>query len=335
MGDLGKQTRPLVDSLLASSEETQIEHYLTIDELLSSPAMLENLIVHLTDVRYRAMLLQVPDGRRLTLPWNLALWASPSANCIAVSDGVRITWFTVTGGIVQRVRDALDALEKTPLYRYDTLENGSDYIRFTQAAYQMEYNRKAVIVKPTPGMQMLPADVVESAFRDFLSNNFDAVVSSRDTLIYTFEKRVQNFYQRKQPTILLLSAEAMSQFARTGMMSDQFFAFRPYSKTERIRMLNALHAFAENKAVTLRFLSFPRHAFSFEAYENQGVLIYPSDTCYNTRMDQYRELFLPGNDFFALFDAYASEYLQEEPQTDAAAIFERLIREAEQSETTN
>lgn len=335
LGDLGAPTQALIDSVLVHAAEARIIHYITSVELLSRPALLESMLVHMTDLRYQVTLLQTPEERALPLSWNLALWVSDSQTYIVLSDGARLTWHPVGPEAVQAVQAALDGLEQTPLYRYDTLETGSDYIHFTETAYQMEYNRRAVILKPTPGMQMLPADVVESTFRDFLSANFDAVVTSRETLIYTFEKRVKNFYQRKQPTTLLLSAQAMLSFARTGVMPDQFYAFRPYTKKERLRMLTALSSLAEKKAVTLRFLPGPGCPYSFEAYENQGVLIYPSDTCYNTRREQYRELFLPGQEAFALFDAYASELCRQASPPDTVAVFGDLIREAEKSASEN
>ena len=331
LGSLGDHTRLLVDTLLAESEKTQIEHCLTVSLLLDKPEFLESMIAHMTDLRYRALLL--PEEQAARLPWNLALWTSPERTYMALANTGRVTWHPVDAEAAHEVHTALDRLEPTPLYSYDTLETGSDYISFTEAAYQMEYNRRAVILKPTPGMQMLPADVVESTFRDFLSANFDAVVTSRETLIYTFEKRVKNFYQRKQPTTLLLSAEAMHQFARTGVMSDQFYAFRPYTKSERVRIMTALDALAEKKLVTLHFLTGQVSSFSFEAYENRGVLIYPSDTCYNTRLAQYRELFLPGQAAFELFDAYAAEQCRQNSQPHTAAFFDELIRVAKTSKT--
>ena len=331
LGDLGEPTPLLINNLLTRSEETRIEHYVTLPTLLTQPLLLEIMIAHMTDLHYRVQLLSVPEERMSTLPWNLALWTSASQANIALANSTRITWYPVGMEAVQEVRNTLYSLEQNPLYHYDTLKAGSDYISFTEAAYQMEYNRRAVILKPTPGMQMMPADVVESTFRDFLSANFDAVVASRDTLIYTFEKRVKNFYQRKQPTTLLLSAEAMKQFARTGVMPDQFYAFRPYTKSERIRILKVLSSLAEKDSVTLRFISGPGLPFSFEAYENQGVLIYPSNTCYNTLKEQYRELFLPGQDAFALFDAYAEEWCEQISKPDNAEFFGHLIQEAEMS----
>ena len=41
--------------------------------------------------------------------------------------------------------------------------------------------------------------------------------------------------------------------------------------------------------------------FSLEAYENRGLLVYPSRTSYNTQLDEHRELFLPGQAFYTLF----------------------------------
>ena len=329
LGDPGESASRLLGSLLARPQETRVGHYVTLSELLTRPALLEGAISRLTDQRYRVTLLPEAGERAAALPWGLALWTSADEARIALAGAARPTWHPVDAEAAREVREALRGAEQTPLYRFDTLEAGSDYISFTEAAYQMEYNRRAVILKPTPGMQMLPADVVESTFRDFLSDNLDAVVSSRETLIYTFEKRVKNFYQRRQETVLLLSADAMTQFARTGVMPDQFYAFRPYTRGERLRVLQALSALAEKKEVTLRLFPGPGCPYSFEAYEGQGALVYPSDTCYNTRRQRYRELFLPGPEAFLLFSAYAAELCQRLPQPDTRTFFAQLIREEE------
>ena len=171
---------------------------------------------------------------------------------------------------------------------------------------------------------MLPAQVVENTFRDFLADNPEPVSAAQETLIYNFEKRVQNFYGRKTATWLCFSKEAMMRFALTGSLTDQFFAFRPFTPQERKRCLSALADFAREPDVRLMLIPGPIWPVSFEAYGGAGVLLYPSNTSYNSHYDAYRELFLPGAMFSDLFTQYAEESLFNKAN-EADALLERLI----------
>ncbi|MBQ9437084.1 MAG: hypothetical protein IJU50_02010 [Lachnospiraceae bacterium] len=325
----------LADHWLAESTDTRVIHYFTRKELLASDELLPGLIGHIGALRYQAVLLDAEEAKPLPLTWNIVLHTvNQETQALLISENSG-AWEHLNNGDawLRALNSQLAQLPQTPLYRFDQLKSSSDYKVFTQQSYQMEYNRKTLIIKPTPGMQMMPADVVESTFIDYLIQNMEPVAMARESLIYTFEKRVKNFYACRKPRFLLLSVDAMLRFARTGLMDDQFFAFRPYTKGERVKVFKALQEFSRRAGVAFRFRAGDGWSVSAEVYEGFGALFYPSATNYNTTLGDYRELLLPGPEFADLLFQYAGELLFANPPEESVDdTFARFIREAEREE---
>lgn len=299
-----------IDGLLAVSGKLRVIHYFTRHDLLDSPELLPGLISHVISLRYTAVLLDETALHNPPLPWNIALWKDKQKACIMLMNDGKYLWQQLSGDIIQGpdTIGILNALPQNLLYRYDHLHTSKDYIEFTEQSYRTEYNRKTLIIKTSPGIQMLPADIVKNTFIDYLAENPEPVSAARDTLIYIFEKRVKNFYSRTKPTYLMLSQESMLRFAREGMLDDQFFACRPFTETERIRIIHALQSFSQRENVHVSFLDQKYWPVSVEAYDGYGVLLYPSISNYNSLKSDYRELFLPGKEYSDLFFQFAEEY---------------------------
>ena len=164
-----------------------VTQYLTENELLTAPSALPALIGRVAELRYQAVLVR-GDGPN-ALPWNTAFFTADGRAYLLYWDGEKASWLGLPGG-ADSLRRLLSGLEKaglTPLYRFDQLKNGSDYMEFTEKAYRMERNRAALILKPTPGMQMMSAEAVKQSFEDFLARNPEPVSAARETLICTYE----------------------------------------------------------------------------------------------------------------------------------------------------
>lgn len=298
----------LIDELLSVSDRLQVIHYFTRRDLFDFSELLPGLISHVISMNYSAVLLDETALHGTSVPWNIALWADKQEACIMLMNDGKCLWQPLSGGAANGIISILNAFPQTPLYRYEHLQTSKDYIEFTEQNYRMEYNRKALIFKPSPGMQMLPADIVERSFIDFLEDNLEPVAAARNTLIYTFEKRVKNFYFRSKPTYLVLSLESMFRFARDGVLDDQFFACRPFTESERVNIINTLQDFSRKEDVYVSFRDQASWPVSVEVYDGQGVLFYPSSSNYNATQSDYRELFLPGKEYSNLFFLFAKEY---------------------------
>ncbi len=304
-------TGNLIDHLLSRDRSINVIHYMTRGEVAECPALLPHLIRRIPDVRYQAVLLEAQDLRKYPLPWNMAIRITEHNTTQLIPRFNTSEWqeFCLPGirEYVISLQKLLDTLPQVSLYRYDQLKSGRDYIDFTRNAFLMERGQDAVIVKPTPGMQMMPAEAVISAFSDFLSEHLEPVTAARESLIYIFRERENNFFAPGRRTHLVLSEPAMKDLIRTGRMSDHFYAFRPFTQEERMMILEALKAFSFRKGNLVQFLPDKTWPVSLEAYSKHGVLFYPSGTNYNAETDGYRELFLPGKDFYLLIRTYVEE----------------------------
>lgn len=308
-----KMISGLVKMLLAQDGEAHIFHYMTRREVIGSPSVLPLLIREIPDVRYQAFFLDNQDLKDVPISWNtiFRLSGENGSYLIPQSDGKEWKELQLPGGYetLEGIRKLLYNLPQASLYRFDGLKNGREYIEFTKNALKMERGRDAVIIKPTPGMQMLPADAVISAFSDYLSDNLEPVRAARDSLIYIFRQRAENFYDPGRHTDMVLSESSMMNFMRTGRMDDHFYAFRPYTREERTVIFQALHDFAQRKGNHIQLLHDRTWPISVEAYDGYGALLYPSRTNYNAETDSYRELFLPGKDFYDLIRTYVRDML--------------------------
>ena len=300
-----------LDQWVSVSDQIQVIHYVKRRDIDQSPDLLAGLISQITCMQYDAVMLEEADNNQeLQMTWNLALWIHEKQAWILLAGSQHTNWHSLPGGSAEAKSflSGISHFRQTPLYRCSDLGNGMAYISFTEQNYRMERNRKALIIKPCPGMQMLPAGIVERTFKDFLEENLEPISAARETLIYTFEKRVSNFYHSSKHEFLILSRESMLQFARTGLLADHFFAFRPFTKEERIQIIRSLRELSKKETVSILFTENETWPVSVEAYDGYGVLFYPSDTNYNTSLSDYRELFLPGQDSSDLMFQYAEEY---------------------------
>jgi len=280
----GKSLFAGVDALLQS--RNQVIHYIMRDDIFTHPELLNGLITHITAMNYQAVLVDHSQ----TVPWNLAVTGSGKIY-------INHQWLD-TGDrsfLPHQLREGIS------LYQYEDLSRGHEYVDFVRSAYETEKGAAVTMLRPTLALQMIPPEILFSSFGDFVAPHHEPIGASTATLRIVLEKRYENFYHRNKPTLLLFSRKAMDKFISEGTMTDRFFALRPFSPEERSAIVRTLEAFSREDQVRIALLDRKAWKYSFEAYENRGVLAYPSETNYNTRMETYREFFLPGHEFYELF----------------------------------
>ena len=300
----------IVDGLIQKG--FRVIHYMLRNQILEKPELLRALIMHMMSLPYQAVMLEEEPGGA----WNL----------MATDDGqlfVNGKWLTAGGA--DTLLQALLPEGGIPLYRNEDLYKGSDYISIMEQAYQMESGGAAFIAKQTPGIQMIPENIVLSAVQDGLAGKNDPIAAALGSLRIIMRKRIDLFYAREKPVHIIFTREDMERFVRTGLMSDQFYAMRPYTPAERIQILQALDKFSRRDNVHLFVADRKVRNFSLEAYENRGLLVYPSQTSYNSQLRQHREMFLPGQAFYTLFADITREV--EETRTNLVRGVGHLLAE--------
>ena len=138
----------------------------------------------------------------------------------------------------------------------------------------MENMHNKVLLKPTPAIQMLPADVSIGTFTGFLDNYILPVAPSADSIVYYFRKRAETFYSCE--TTMVISYQATMDFINSGRLSDHFFACRAFTKEERIISLSYLLECMDKPHTRILFTKDEQlcETFSFEAFSKFGTLIY-------------------------------------------------------------
>lgn len=124
------------------------------------------------------------------------------------------------------------------------------YLRYIESLYELEHNRDIYRIKQDIPIDYIHPDPLTLSMREgFLATGL-ADKGSIDELTSAFYamhmKRYKNIIEKKRVTHTVFAAEAMRRFARTGQTSDHFFAMRPYTPTERLRILCDLFVQAQN-----------------------------------------------------------------------------------------
>lgn len=162
--------------------------------------------------------------------------------------------------------------------------NIEDYVQFSQNFARLEYNRTIYKVKPDISVGHIPADILEAAFREGpMAINSDTENTVR-ALVRVYQKRVQNTFEKRRATHVIMKRNAMRKFVRTGKTSDHFWGMRPYTLQERIRILrNLLENIDKNPYFHVYFLKDNQFLRDGDIiyYENLGMLIMDSGTSYN------------------------------------------------------
>ena len=308
-----QETYEYIEKCFSQNANITICHYMTPDELYDNPPVLAGLLTYLTEKRYQAFLIEKGALSDAQFSWNIMLQLRKGIEeeYIAIKElSSSFSWYPITHTEKQfaAYQSKLSGLSMKPLFKNEDLHKGPDYVRLLKESLEMETAQSKTLLKPTPGVQMLPADLAIQACRDFLNGNIIPIVPSADAIYYYHRRRAENFYNRE--TQMIISHQAMTEFVHSGRLADQFYACRPFTPTERLQALRYLLEKMEQPQVTVLFSKKElNRRFTIESYSRFGALIYPSQTSYNSESDAYRELILPGEAYAKLFRQFTDEMI--------------------------
>ena len=305
------ETSRLIQAAIEANRKVRIMHFLTDREIATHSAVIPLLMAHMLDFQYQAV--EIPEKQLsagMTRHFAIGKEKNTGNEYILTAVGNQLNWNRIDHML--RLFDVtmkeLSSIDGVLLYRNEQLRSGTDYIHFMQESYRMEQDHGAVIFKPALGIQMLPTKLLVDAYNDYMKDSMDPVYACSTTLIYLLKKRADNFRNRSHPTELFLSYASMEEFAKTGVLADQFYGTRPYTPSERKNILSDLVSLIKEKQVDVCLLKWKKEmAFSCEAYENVGTLVYPGRTNYNSESGEYRELFIPAKTHYMFFKRFAEE----------------------------
>lgn len=170
----------------------------------------------------------------------------------------------------------------TPLKMFE--QNPTDYGSLIMSYLSRELNRTLFVHGTDISFAQVPTDIAVASFRDRSMFSPDITADMLKRIAPMHERRFQNLYTKKKPTVITLSLDGCRRFLETGVSRDQFAGIRPFFPIERLRTFSTLLAFAEENPgfcpIVLKQHSFCGKYLTV-AYDRLGVAITEYDTNYD------------------------------------------------------
>jgi len=215
------------------------------------------------------------------------------------------------------------------------------YIEFTDRFRKLEFSRAIYMIKPDLPINCVPADILrENLFSgiDVEPEEMDEQAKALFTRLYKIHQaRFDNLFSKKKPTHIVLSPQAMMDFARTGQRTDHFFLGRPYTPQERVKILtHLLNQTRDNPNFSIWMSSSPDLLSDKEVtvYDGYGVAMVKADTSWRIRED-CDEIMLESTMLAHHFKSYVfSDVLGRRvmPREACIALLEEMIDAAKASD---
>lgn len=209
-----------------------------------------------------------------------------------------------------------------------------DFLQYTEDFRRMEADRAIYSLIPDVCFNFIPTNIcLPAAIDGFQHTAFapsEKIGELVESLASIHEKRWNNIFHSKKVRYYILSANATRRFARTGRLSDHFFALRPFTPKERRGILwNIRENMAENPYFNLLFARDDQLNFDYEltVYEGLCVMILDSSTSYRLGQDHAEILLNQPQYQNLLIDFFRYELLahQVHPARESLAIMDQIL----------
>lgn len=319
---LNCQNVPVFSSLKSLMKQTDahIEHYLYVDaDAARTIRAVSNLLTVFYDKRYEGFVYGLED----TLQGAMA--ADMMIVMYADSDGNRcediIVFVDHTRGRLMTRKGShnlfLNLLD-IPHSRFSPIKRSyfkcsafEDYVQFSSDYTSLEINRAVYKIKPDIGIDYVSVDILEAAMLEGSIPKDEQFFKTLDELRTIYDQRNRNAFSKRKPSHTIMKKQAMWSFAKTGMTSDHFWGMRPFTVTERIRILQGiLEQQRKNPYFHLYFLRNDDTIRDAEitCYDNIGILILDSNTDYNLS-EGYSEAMITHSEFMRLFKDFIMQQI--------------------------
>ena len=315
------------------TEALTVRHYFAEELHVDLIFLLEHTLLMLNDPRYHLISIHGGEGLRAS---SIAMQdaillrnASGATRLIlpAAGDEPHVQDFGPEAdlfGFYERALAADEALQ----HRYSSdfgRGSATDYVAFLEACLSYENGRSVFHLKPDPGTEYMPVEIVRANFQEWIAQ-YPEYAYAEEELVELYTRRHQSIYGTRRQHFLVLSKDAMTAFARTGRTTDHLFCLRPFTPEERVAILTDLIEQTEhNPNFVLRMLrdpaAMPQHQLI--AYEELGLLI--CDTVTDYSLENYSEIFLSSPLAAAQFKTFMMDVVIRD-MTENAAETIRFLR---------
>ena len=208
-----------------------------------------------------------------------------------------------------------------------------DYVAYTDMCRKFEQGHAIYTVKLDMAFPYIATDIlVQCAMESFVAAGLEQKQAEEiiGELSVIHERRFENIFSKRKSTHTIFSREFMEQFARTGRLTDHFFGLRPYTPTERAKIL--YHILEQTKTNPYFDVYFFKDGFEpplmeITLYEGVGTMMTKPFTDYNLAGD-HAEVMMTNEDFCACYKTFFAENLlaqQVMTREETIMELERLI----------
>lgn len=205
------------------------------------------------------------------------------------------------------------------------------YVRFCSDYARLEHNRSVYKIKPDIGLEWIPEDILVASLMESGMFDFSRIQGMFDQFTEVYRERVRNAYEKRRVTKVIFKRSAMVRFARTGRLQDHFWAMRPFTSEERVRILALLLEHMDgNPYFDIYFLKdndFLRDA-EIAWYEGAGIMIMDANTDYALE-GNHSEVMIVHEEFMRIFKEYFERSLLADrvvSRNDSVNFMNELIR---------
>lgn len=190
-------------------------------------------------------------------------------------------------------------------------DESDDYLRYTEWYYNMESRGTATcMVRADIPIMFFHPDIMVPACMDGFRNADFCPPEQLKEVVERYYKvqlmRYNNFFATKKEHHIVFAWKPMLHFARYGDTSDQFFAIRPFTPEERVRILIDLrsHMVSRKNNFHVYFLKSDEDLIRDEItyYKGQGVYFCQGKTDYN--LTQHSEALIVEEEFCRCYENY-------------------------------
>jgi hypothetical protein len=205
-----------------------------------------------------------------------------------------------------------------------------DYYEFIRQFSALETDRNTYRIKPDICIDIVPTHILKAVGLGGNLPPVEGLAQLIDAFEGLFSARIQNAFTKHRVTHLVMKRGAMRDFVQTGVATDHFWGFRPYTPAERLEIFETLmDQQINNPYFHLNFLKDDDFVRDTELgyYEGLGMLILPEHTPYDLH-DRYSEVMITQKDFCEGFKTYYLHYLLRyeviSPQESIAFLREQM-----------
>lgn len=213
-------------------------------------------------------------------------------------------------------------------------ETVQDYARYLQFASRLEHNHRVVRIKSDIGLDMIPAEIQLAAMCEGALRDMPEPCGVLDQLYQIQDERYHNCLKKRQKQYHLFSYSAMARFVQTGMLSDHFWGFRPFTLEERLSILEDLKK---------RMMASPHFHLAFFRpdtdmipgeitwYEGEGISLILRNSHYTFEVeDSHSELLYRDEGFSCFFSGFFLKWCMKTAmfsEAESLCLLGRLIAE--------